>query len=359
MKWIIGPVGLVLSLLALSAHGAEPKVTGYHLRPASAVTISGKTVKLKLVLCKVEEASKEKKEEKSGDKPKDKYAGDDLAPLVQDKYTGDDLAPLVPIPPDNVSRDKGKRKPSSRLVCEGDPGWDGDLAPLVAVPTNVQWKVDGPGRVSSEKMGATYHAPASKPTPDEATVTATLTFKARKEILYARIKIIDKVMAYAGRFSLNDVSVNNEYTRKLAGTIRWEFDEYYEEGRWREYTGKGAASVSIERIGCGGPASFTGVPVEGRLKVYDDKKYEFLINLVSDEERKRLCRRPELDKDLKWEEPFTAAGEGMSSGDPCGLSEFYPRYTDILTLASGRNGNCGNNHVRNRYQEGWSFRAVK
>lgn len=47
----------------------------------------------------------------------------------------------------------------------------------------------------------------------------------------------------------------------------------------------------------------------------------------------------------------------MSSGDPCGKAEFYPRYTDVTGLAFGRNANCGN--VMGRVQEGWSFKAVE
>lgn len=310
MKRIACVVGAALWLPSLAAHGADAMVTGHHLRPASAVIKPGKTVALKLVHCFVKDKSK--------------------------------------VSPEHAA-----------LVCEGEEGYGDDLAPLV-FPTSVQWKVEGPGRVSGDKEGATYHAPASKPTPNEATVTATLTYNVGKEktILYARIRIIDEVMAYTGPFSLNDVNVHEEYTSKLAGNIRWTFDEYYEEGRWREYIGAGTASVSIERKGCGGPVSFKRVPVEGRLKVYDDQRYEFIINLVSDEEIKRICRRPELDKNLKWEEPFSAGGHAMNSGDPCGEKEFYPRYTDVLTLKSSRSGGC-RHEVRNRFDEAWSFRAAE
>lgn len=45
-------------LWSLSAYGDEAMVTGYHLRPASAVTMPGRTVKLELVYCSVKDASK-------------------------------------------------------------------------------------------------------------------------------------------------------------------------------------------------------------------------------------------------------------------------------------------------------------
>lgn len=295
-------------LFSLAAYGADALVDGYHLKPASAVVKVGGTVKLNLVDCIV-------------------------------------TSNLPPV-----------------LKCEGEEG-DGDvLAPLV--PLDVQWQVvDGQGRVSADKGGATYHAPASKPTPNRATVAVTFKYPLEsggkrypkaKQTLLSRVTILDEVKSYTGTFSMHDVAVNSEYTTNLNGNIRWEFDEYYEEGQWREYVGKGTAAISVERKSCGGPVGFTNVPVEGRLKVYDDKRYEFLINLVSDEEIKRTCRRHKV----KWEEPFSPGGAAMNSADPCGEREFYPRYTDKLTLSAGRNGSCAHN-VRNRYQEGWSFKAVE
>jgi len=357
-------VAPVMLLVGLAAHGDEALVTGYHLRPASAVVQTGGTVKLKLVYCFVVDNKPVRKQQ---GRSKKKYADDDLAPLVSPpsgkaKYADDDLAPLVPPPDKPTDKYAGDDlAPLPYLVCEGDDDYDryaGELAPLVA-PVVVQWKVDGPGRVSGDKKGATYYAPPSRPTPNKATVAATLTYNVGKgkTILLSGIKILDEVKTYTGSFSVNDVGVNSEYTRILTGHIRWEFDEYYEEGHWREYTGSGTATLKISRTGCGPAASFPGVPVEGRLKVYDDKKYEFLINLVGDHEQTRTCRRPDLDKDLKWEETFSSGGDAVSSGDPCGTGEFYPRSTDITRLAFERKGGCSN--VMNRFQEKWSFTAVE
>jgi hypothetical protein len=345
-------MALTLLTQAASASAQSPAlVDGYHLKPASAVVKAGGTVKLDLVYCRVKSDQPGAKPKASG-KPGKKYIEDDLAPLgppdpnskPKRKSVQDDLAPL----------------PVLELVCEGDEGYGEALAPLVS-PADVTWKiVDGPGRVSGDRKGATYHAPASRPKPNTATVSAAITYNVGKEktILFSKITILDEVRTYIGTFTLNDVGVNNEYTRKLAGNIRWEFDEYYEDGQWREYVGKGTASMSIDRVGCGGAVSFTNVPVEGWLKVHDDKKYEFQLSLVSDQEQKRTCHRPDLDKKLKWEETFSPAGDAVISGDPCGEKEFYPRYTDILTLSSGRNGSCRNN-VTNRFQDGWSFKAVE
>lgn len=88
--------------------------------------------------------------------------------------------------------------------------------------------------------------------------------------------------------------------------------------------------------------------------MYDNKKYEFLINLVGDAQLTRNCKFEEA----KWEETYLSSGDSVSSADPCGEKEFYPQYTDGTTLAFVRHGSC-NNSVVNRYQEGWSFRAVE
>jgi hypothetical protein len=174
-------------------------------------------------------------------------------------------------------------------------------------------------------------------------------------------KVIDKLIkdlclpikVYTGTFSRHDVSVNSEYTSDLAGNIRWEFEEYDDIGGWGEYTGTGTADYTIKRIGCGAAATFSRVPVEGRLMVHDDKRYEFQIDLVGDDEQMRTCRR----EDSTWKETYSVAGTAMTSADPCGKKEFYPRYSDITVLSFGSNGSCDN--VINRYQEGWSFKAAE
>lgn len=355
MKHKIWLFGFVLWLFSLTAHGADALVDGYHLRPASAVVKTGGTVKLNLVSCRVKaDKPGAKPKAASSGKPGKKYIEDDLAPLVppdpnsKPKSIEDDLAPLLVL----------------KLVCEGEEGYGEEgygvgMAPLVS-PAEVTWKmVDGPGRVSGDRKGATYHAPASRPKPNQATVSATVTYNVGKEktILLSRITILDVAKVYEGTFTQQTVQVREDYTSSLAGKIRWTFDEYDEDSKWREYVGKGKAAFTITRKGCGGPASFTEVPVEGQLKVHDDGKYDFQINLVSDEERKRKCHRPELDKDLKWDEPFSPAGEGMHSGDPCGLRDSQPHSPDPTRLEMGRNASCDEN--LNRIQEGWSFRAVE
>jgi hypothetical protein len=232
-------------------------------------------------------------------------------------------------------------------------------APAVAMqPANVKYSADSSLETADDAMnGTVYVAPG--PVPNKATVEVTLTCNVGKgkTILLSSITIFDEVKSYSGTFSAYDVSVNTEYTRNLTGKIRWKFDEYYEEGGWREYTGSGTAMLKVSRTGCGTAVNFADVPVEGRLKVYDDKKYEFLINLVGDKEQMRTCRRPDLDKDLKWEETFSSAGDAVSSGNPCGTGEFYPHSSDITTLAFERKGNCSN--VINRFQEKRLFKAVE
>lgn len=338
-------VGPALWLFSLAAYGADALVTGYHLKPASATVKTGGTVKLKLGYCEV-------KADKPGAKPKAASSGkpgkksieDDLAPPdpnSKPKSIEDDLAPLL-----------------VELVCEGDEGFGDVMAPLVLL--DVQWRiVDGQGRVSGDQKGATYHAPASRPKPNQATVSATVTYNVGKEktILLSRMTILDVAKIYEGTFTQQTVQVLEDYTSSLAGKIRWTFDEYDEDSKWREYVGKGKAAFTITRKGCGGPASFTEVPVEGQLKVHDDGKYDFQINLVSDEERKRKCHRPELDKDLKWDEPFSPAGEGMHSGDPCSRRDTQPHSPDPTRLEMGRNASCDEN--LNRIQEGWSFKALE
>lgn len=316
---IIGPV---MWLFCLAAQGAEANGTGYQLRPESAETSPGNAVRLNLVYCYV---------------PEVKSGSDSDAP----------------------------RRP---LICEGDKVYDNGRLQRPGID-NVQWNVDGPGSVNGDKNGATYFAPALQPSENEATVSVTLANSASGSMtfLQARIKIIGntkpavhfnatKIKYYVGRFRSEDVAVNNEYTRSMVGKISWNFDEYYEEGGWSEYTGTGTATLVASRVGCG-KVNFAGVPVEGRMKVYNDMKYEFLINLVGDKEQTRTCRRPELDKNLVWEETFSSGGDAMNSGDPCGKHEFYPSYTEIGTLVHERKGTCDN--VMNRFQEGWSFEAVK
>jgi hypothetical protein len=326
--WFILPV---LFLVAGVASGEEALVTGFHLKPAAAIVKVGGTVKLKLVYCTVIDKSGNDSRVKSDKAPKAKVSEDDLAPLV-DPAPEDDLAPL----------------PVLTLDC------DDELAPLKA-PVDVKWEVSsGPGQISGDKAGATYQAPATMPTPNKATVSATLTYNVGKEktILLSNITILDKVKTYSGKFSRHEVTVNSEYTSDLAGNIRWDFEEYYDIGGWREYKGKGKASFNIDRKGCGA-AGFSNVPVEGWLKVHDDQSYEFQINLVSEDELVRTCRRG----DAEWEESYTSAGETMVSGDPCGMSESYEHFTDITDLTFVRSGSCKD--VVNQYQQGWSFKAVE
>jgi hypothetical protein len=179
-----------------------------------------------------------------------------------------------------------------------------------------------------------------------------------KTILFSTITIVDAVKSYSGTFSLHDVTVNSEYTSDLAGQIRWDFDEDYEIGGWREYNGTGTADFTIKRVGCGEAVTFARLPVESRLKVSEDESYEFQVGVVGDDEVTRVCRHPDLDKNLTWEESFTSAGAGMTSTDPCGEREFYPRYSEVTDLTFARNGSCSNN-VINRFQIGWSFKALE
>jgi hypothetical protein len=306
--------GLLLTISLISAQGplaaSDPDghstEDGFNLKPASAVVKAGRTITLRLLFCV------------------------------------------------NLK----DRKPP-RSICH-DP--DDHLFPLKDDAVDVKWKVvDGHGSINGDKKGATYHAPASKPTPNKAIAEATVTYnlmgKKRKEILRSNITIMD-APAYTGTFTSHYVTVNSEYTSDLAGNIEWDFEEYYDVGDWKEYKGRGTAAFSVKRIGCGEPASFSDVPVEGWLKVYKDNKYEFQINLLGDAEVTRTCYRPDLDKDLTWEETLSLAGSGMSSADPCGVKEFYPKYTDVTDLTFGRNGSCDNN-VTNLFKVGWSFKAME
>jgi hypothetical protein len=347
--WLAAPV---LCLVSLTAYAEEALVDGFHLKPASAVVKVGGTVKLSLDYCEVVDKNPANKPKAKPDsKPSGKQADDELAPLRM-KYPGED------IPDDELAP-----LPVLKLVCEGDDGYD-VLPPLVL--THMKWEViDGPGRVSGDNKGATYHAPASKPTPNQATVAVTFkyplnigvggkSYPKAKQTLLSRITILDEVKTYTGTFSLYEVTVNSEYTSNLAGNMTWKFEEYYDIGGWREYTGSGNATFHVSRKGCGTHAEFSNVPVEGRLKVYDDKKYEFLINLVGDAEQTRTCRHG----DAKWVETFSPGGYAMNSADPCGLKEFYPPYSNEMYLSMDRQGGCADN-VRNQYREAWSFKAVK
>jgi hypothetical protein len=252
----------------------------------------------------------------------------------------------------------------ARLVCEGEKAYMGQATPAAAV----RWEVaEGPGRVRGDKQGAMYDAPAAvQADENEASVAATLTYPDSKEmrITFATIKINtgaggpektgdDKgIQTYAGTFRLHDVTVNSEYTTDIAGNIEWNFDEYYEEGRWREYTGTGTATLKVKRVWCG-PASFSGVTVEGRMKVYDDKRYEFLINLVGDREQTKQCDHG----DFKWEETYSEGGSAVATGDACGMKELFQRYTVASVIAYGDKGTC--QHVLNQFERRWSFKAVK
>jgi len=290
----------------------DPDDTGYYLKPQSAEVIIGKSVSLNLVFCTAWKNASDGESKQEGDAPPTLECGGSVIPFK---------------------------------------------------PGTVTWKLEGKGSVSGDKEGATYQAPASMPTPNKAIVKATLTYdspelKKQKHILLSEITIVDA--DYIGTFSSHEVSVNSEYTTDLSGNVRWVFEEDYDIGGWREYKGIGTAALTIKRLGCEAGA-FSDVPVEGWLKLYKDNKYEFQINLVDEDELMltRTCRRPDLDKDLTWEETYSSSGDGMSSSDHCGEKEFYPHYDDVKDLSYGRNGSCGNISPINQYQDGWSFKAVK
>ena len=227
--WLIAPV---LYLVSLAAYGGEALVDGLHLKPASAVVKVGGTVKLSLDNCVVvDKALGKKPKAKSDSKPKKKYYGEGVA--------DDELAPL----------------PDWKLVCEGDDGYD-VLAPLVL--TNVKWKVvDGQGRVSGDLKGATYHAPASKPTPNQATVSATVTYNVGKSktILLSRITILPAKRKYQG--NLRQVRASPGQNISLAGDITWTETE----GSQGTFVPTGRVSATITAEGCG---NYTGsVAVSG------------------------------------------------------------------------------------------------
>ena len=333
----------LMSSLGSHVFAEEALVTGYHLRPAAATVMTGKSIKVKLVYCQVVDTSGRKKAEQK-QKPR-KQEDDELTPLGLPEKGGkeqidDDLAPL----------------PTLRLVCEDDADAGkhlGDLAPPVT-PKNVKWEVSsGQGKVSGDKSAGTYRAPAKKPQPNEATVSATVTYNAGKEktILLSRITILDEVKAYRGTFRMHDVAINAEYTTDMAGDITFDFSEYYDVGGWREYEGKGTATYLVKRQSCTN-ADFAAVPVEGRLKVHDDGRYEFEIGLVSDAQVVTHCKR----HDAKWQEEITPAGAAMNSGDPCAMKKFVPHYDDPGKLSLSRKGACS--LVRDAYDESWSFSAT-
>ena len=127
--------------------------------------------------------------------------------------------------------------------------------------------------------------------------------------------------------------------------------------RWREYNGSGRADYTIKRKGCGDPATFSRLPMTGRMKVYDDARYEFDVSVDADGEQTRNCARPDLDKDLKWEESYSPAEATAASSDHCGEQEFYPQYPKIADLSYSRDGGCSQNSVVNQYRDKWSFKA--
>ena len=285
--------------------------TGYYLNPQSTEVIRGKSVRLNLVFCHAWKNESDVDTNHEGNTP-------------------------------------------STLDCGGS------VIPFK--PSTVAWELEGKGSVSGDRAGATYQSPASMPSSNKAIVKATLGYdspemKDIKHILLSEITIVDA--DYSGTFSSHEVSINSEYTTDLSGNIRWIFEEAYDIGGWKEFKGIGTAALSIKRLGCEA-ASFSSVPVDGRLKIYNDQRYEFQIDLVpvGDSDLTRTCRRPDLDKDLTWEETYSSAGSGMSSGDHCGEMEFYPHYTTISDLTSSRNGNCSNDII-SQFQDGWSFKAVE
>ena len=335
---------LLLLPFAGDARAKEALVTGYHLKPATAAVMTGKSIKLNLVYCTVVNVSEEerKKTQKKPPEP-DKKAekeDDDLAPLVKPK-PDDDLAPLDVM----------------RLVCEGDPDaqkYLGDLTPLV-VPKNVKWEVtSGQGKVSGDDHGATFQAPASKPDPNKATVTATFTNNVgnQKTILYSTIVVFDEVKTYSGTFRMHEVAINAEYFTDMSGDITFDFTEYYDVGGWREYEGKGKATYLVQRYGCS-KASFAGVPVEGRLKVYDNGGYEMEVGLISEAQITISCKR----YGNAWQEEISPAGAAMNSGDACATKEFIPRYDNKAQFGLSREGRC--KLVRDAYEESWLFRATR
>jgi hypothetical protein len=325
-RWL---VAFALWLFGPAAYGADALVTGHHLRPASAVTMPGRTVKLKLIHCFVKD--------ESGAKPKPKSADDELAPLV-------------PTPPSGGIKDKppGKdRKPPPRLVCEGDEGYGADLAPLV-VPANVKWEVvGGKGRVSGNGLNATYHAPESKPAQNEATVAASFTHNvgSQKVIALSRIKIVDQVEEYRGKATFTSPVAGISGTAEVIWTRVRKPDDDDENLR---YLATGTIQGTVAVPDC--KTEQVKLPINrsdgGELTVEPaPKTYSF--EFTSGSPITLMCGKPRRP----W---LVAGGSFFHFGTVCGHPEGVP-IADLLALNG--NDNCTTTGLFGTTT--WSFEAVK
>lgn len=103
-----------------------------------------------------------------------------------------------------------------------DPSAQGTLAPLSGVS---QWTVAGAGSVSGDQFSATYTAPATKPAPNAAVVTARIdNTKFGTLYLLSNITIVDKVTKYTGDLAFNESTVFSDGARfDFYGTARVTF----------------------------------------------------------------------------------------------------------------------------------------
>ena len=106
------------------------------------------------------------------------------------------------------------------LECS-DPSAQGALAPLSGVS---QWTVAGAGSVSGGSFSATYTAPATKPTPNTAVVTARINnTKFGTLYLLSPITIIDTVTAYSGDLAFNESDVFDDIPGSGVTGSRFDF----------------------------------------------------------------------------------------------------------------------------------------
>lgn len=110
------------------------------------------------------------------------------------------------------------------LECEF-PSAQGALAPLSGVS---QWAVAGAGSVSGDSFSATYTAPATKPAPNTAVVSARINnTKFGTLYLLSNITIIDEVTSYTGDLAFNESTVFDDVSSgrfDFYGTARVTFN---------------------------------------------------------------------------------------------------------------------------------------
>lgn len=244
------------------------------------------------------------------------------------------------------------RPASPRLVCPGDDDYDryaGELYPLVA-PSSVKWEVvEGPGRVTGGRLNATYHAPASKPASNVATVVATFTYNegTQKTIALSRITIVDRVKQYRGKATFQSPVADITAVANVIWTLVEKDADAGDDEADSElrYEASGTIEGAVSVPDC--KTAHVKLPIlrssGGELSVdLSQKTYSFEFS--SDSPVTLMCGNP-----------WVLSGESFFHfGTGCGHPEGVP-YTDVLAL--GGLDKCNTTGLLGTTT--WTFEAVK